>query len=639
MIKVTLPDGKVLEVERGTTVGQVAHMIGPRLGKAALGGKLNGELVDTMRPIEADAKIEILTEKNDDALYLLRHSAAHMLATAVRKLRPKAGIGFGPPIEDGFYYDFDVGEPFTPEDVERIEEEMRVISVEQQPFERQQVSKDEARRLFADDPLKLERLKELGDDEVITVYRNGPFLDLCRGPHVPDTGRVKHFKLMNVAGAYWRGDEKRQMLQRIYGTAWLTEEALEQHLFRLEEAKRRDHRKLGRDLDLYWFHPFSPGAAFWSGRGESIFHELGEWMRSTLLRNDYQIVKTPLLYNKGLWEISGHWGKYRENMFLVLDNETGEHDFSMKPMNCPSHFLMYAAKRHSYRDLPIRYATQDVLHRNEVSGALSGLTRVRQFQQDDAHIILTEDQITDEARRLVGLIDYFYNTLGLKYIVKFGTRPEQRIGDDALWDRAEAGLRNALESIGLPYQENPGDGAFYGPKIDFHVQDAIGRTWQLGTIQLDYNNPERFNLWYVGEDNAEHRPVIIHRAIFGSFERFIAILVEHFAGAFPLWLAPEQVRVLPITDEVKRAAAEYVSQLKKDGIRATVDDRTETLNYKIRDAETHKVPYMAVIGKREAESGNVAVRRQGAGQKQEIISRESFKERLLTEIRSKALLT
>jgi threonyl-tRNA synthetase len=639
MIKVTLPDGKVLEVERGTTVGQVAHMIGPRLGKAALGGKLNGELVDTMRPIEADAKIEILTEKNDDALYLLRHSAAHMLATAVRKLRPKAGIGFGPPIEDGFYYDFDVGEPFTPEDVERIEEEMRVISVEQQPFERQQVSKDEARRLFADDPLKLERLEELGDDEVITVYRNGPFLDLCRGPHVPDTGRVKHFKLMNVAGAYWRGDEKRQMLQRIYGTAWLTEEALEQHLFRLEEAKRRDHRKLGRDLDLYWFHPFSPGAAFWSGRGESIFHELGEWMRSTLLRNDYQIVKTPLLYNKGLWEISGHWGKYRENMFLVLDNETGEHDFSMKPMNCPSHFLMYAAKRHSYRDLPIRYATQDVLHRNEVSGALSGLTRVRQFQQDDAHIILTEDQITDEARRLVGLIDYFYNTLGLKYIVKFGTRPEQRIGDDALWDRAEAGLRNALESIGLPYQENPGDGAFYGPKIDFHVQDAIGRTWQLGTIQLDYNNPERFNLWYVGEDNAEHRPVIIHRAIFGSFERFIAILVEHFAGAFPLWLAPEQVRVLPITDEVKRAAAEYVSQLKKDGIRATVDDRTETLNYKIRDAETHKVPYMAVIGKREAESGNVAVRRQGAGQKQEIISRESFKERLLTEIRSKALLT
>src|SRR5688572_3812183 len=590
-----------------------------------------------MRPLDADARIEILTEKNDDALYLLRHSAAHMLATAVRKVRPKAGIGFGPPIEDGFYYDFDVSEPFTPEDVERIEEEMRKVSGEEQSFERQQVSKDEARKLFADDPLKLERLSELGDDEVITVYRNGPFLDLCRGPHVPDTGRVKHFKLMSVAGAYWRGDEKRQMLQRIYGTAWFTKEELEQHLHRLEEAKRRDHRKLGRDLDLYWFHAFSPGAAFFTSRGETIFHELGEWMRSTLLRNDYHIVKTPLLYNKGLWEISGHWGKYRENMFLVLDNETGEHDFSLKPMNCPSHFLMYAAKRHSYRDLPIRYATQDVLHRNEVSGALSGLTRVRQFQQDDAHLIMTEDQITDEARKLVELIDYFYNALGLKYIVKFGTRPQQRIGDDALWDRAESGLRNALESIGLPYQENPGDGAFYGPKIDFHVQDAIGRTWQLGTIQLDYNNPERFDLWYVGEDNADHRPVIIHRAIFGSLERFIAILVEHFAGAFPVWLAPEQVRVLPITDEVKSAAAAYVKQLKDAGIRATLDERTETLNYKIREAETMKVPYMVVIGKREAESGNVAVRRQGAGAKQEILSAQAFQERLLEEIKTKAL--
>jgi threonyl-tRNA synthetase len=637
MIKVTLPDGKTLEVERGTTVGQVAHMIGARLGKAALGGKLNGELTDVMRPIESDAAIEILTEKNADALYLLRHSAAHMLATAVRKVRPKAGIGFGPPIEDGFYYDFDVSEPFTPEDVERIEAEMRNVASEAQQFERQQVSKAEARQLFADDPLKLERLEELGDDEVITVYRNGPFLDLCRGPHVPDTGRVKHFKLMSVAGAYWRGDEKRQMLQRIYGTAWFSKEALEQHLHRIEEAKRRDHRKLGRELDLFWFHQFSPGAPFFTARGETIFHELGEWMRSTLLRHGYHIVKTPLLYNKGLWEISGHWGKYRENMFLVLDNETGEHDFSLKPMNCPSHFLMFNAKRHSYRDLPIRYATQDVLHRNEVSGALSGLTRVRQFQQDDAHLIMTEDQITDEARKLVELIDYFYHTLGLKYIVKFGTRPAQRIGDDALWDRAEAGLRGALVAIGLPYEENPGDGAFYGPKIDFHVQDAIGRTWQLGTIQLDYNNPERFDMWYVGEDNADHRPVIIHRAIFGSLERFIAILVEHFAGAFPLWLAPEQVRVLPITDEVKDVAARYVEQLRDAGIRASLDERTETLNYKIREAETQKVPYMAVVGKREAENGSVAVRKQGAGQKQDVLPLTEFVDRLREQIATKAL--
>ncbi|MGQ0561604.1 MAG: threonine--tRNA ligase, partial [Gemmatimonadota bacterium] len=419
--------------------------------------------------------------------------------------------------------------------------------------------------------------------------------------------------------------------------AWFTKEDLEQYLHRIEEAKRRDHRKLGRELDLFMFHEFSPGAAYFTDRGETLFHELSTWMRSTLLRNDYEIVKTPLLYNKGLWEISGHWGKYRENMFLVLDNETGEHDFSLKPMNCPSHHILFASKRRSYRELPIRYATQDVLHRNEVSGALSGLTRVRQFQQDDAHLYLAESQITEEVRRLVELIDYFYNTLGLKYAVKFGTRPEQRVGDDALWDRAEAGLRNALESLGLAYQENAGDGAFYGPKIDFHVEDAIGRTWQLGTIQLDYANPERFDLTYVGEDNKEHRPVIIHRAIFGSFERFIAILIEHFGGVFPVWLAPEQVRVLPITDEVMPAARAYVQELRHAGIRASLDERTETLNYKIRDAETHKVPYMAVLGKREAAEGTVAVRRQGAGAKQEVMPRADFVARLSEQIASRAL--
>ena len=637
MIKITLPDGKTLDVENGATVLHVAEQIGPRLAKAALGAKVNGELTDLMRPLDADARIEILTEKNEDALYLVRHSAAHMLATAVRKVRPKAGIGFGPPIEDGFYYDFDVTEPFTPEDVERIEAEMQKVSQEDQSFERRQVSKAEARQLFADDPLKLERLEELGEDEVISVYRNGPFLDLCRGPHVPSTGRVKHFKLLSVAGAYWRGDEKRQMLQRIYGTAWFTREELEQYLHRIEEAKRRDHRKLGRELDLFMFHAFSPGAAYFTDRGEKIFHELSTWMRSTLLQNDYQIVKTPLLYNKGLWEISGHWGKYRENMFLVLDNETGEHDFSLKPMNCPSHHIMFASKKRSYRELPIRYGTQDVLHRNEVSGALSGLTRVRQFQQDDAHLYMAESQITEEVRKLVELIDYFYGTLGLKYVVKFGTRPAQRVGDDALWDRAEAGLRAALEQLALPYQENPGDGAFYGPKIDFHVQDAIGRTWQLGTIQLDYANPERFDLTYVGEDNKEHRPVIIHRAIFGSLERFIAILIEHFGGAFPVWLAPEQVRVLPITDDVKDAAAGFVRELRAAGVRADLDDRTETLNYKIREAETQKVPYMAVLGKREAEAGTVAVRRRGAGAKQEILGRTPFLEQVQGEIASKAL--
>src|SRR5262245_33112010 len=637
MIKVTLPDGKVLEVEPGAPVSAVAERIGPRLAKAALAAKVNGQTVDLMRPLEEDARIEILTDKNGEALDVLRHSAAHMLATAVRAVRPDAGIGFGPSIENGFYYDFDVKEPFTPEDLEKIEARMRDVSAEDQPFERKQVDKAEARKLFSDDPLKLERLEELGADEVITVYRNGPFLDLCRGPHVPSTGRVKHFKLLHTAGAYWRGDEKRQMLQRIYGTAWFSEQDLNQHLTRLEEARKRDHRKLGRELDLFVLHPWSPGAVFWTHRGTTIYRALVDWMQSTLFKNGYEDVKTPLIYNKALWELSGHWGKYRENMFLVLDNETGEHDFGLKPMNCPSHYLLYSSKRRSYRELPLRFSTQDVLHRNEVSGALSGLTRVRQFQQDDAHIFISDSQIADEVRRLTELVNYFYSTLGLEYKIMFGTRPAQRIGDDALWDRAEAGLRAALVALGLPYTENPGDGAFYGPKIDFHVADSIGRTWQLGTIQLDYNAPERFDLLYIGEDNKEHRPVVIHRAIFGSFERFIAILIEHFAGAFPLWLSPEQVRVLPITDDQVEACRRIATELESAGLRAWVDDRSGTLNYKIREAETQKVPYMAVVGAREAEAGTVAVRRRGAGKKQEIEPLEAFIGRLKVEVETRAL--
>jgi threonyl-tRNA synthetase len=637
MIKVTLPDGKVLELEDGATVLQAAERIGPRLAKAALAAKVNGEVVDVMRPLEQDARIEILTEKNEDALSVVRHSAAHMLATAVRAVRPDAGIGFGPAIENGFYYDFAVKEPFTPEDLERIEAKMREVSSADQSFERRQVNKAEARELFADDPLKLERLEELGDDEVITVYRNGPFLDLCRGPHVPSTGRVKHFKLLNTAGAYWRGDEKRQMLQRIYGTAWISEQDLQQYLHQQEEARKRDHRKLGRELDLFFMHPWAPGAVFWTSRGTTVQRELGDWMRDVLFQNGYEEVKTPLMYNKGLWELSGHWGKYRENMFLVLDTESGEHDFSLKPMNCPSHYLLYQSKKHSYRELPIRYATQDVLHRNEVSGALSGLTRVRQFQQDDAHIFIAEEQIADEVRRLTELVDYFYRTLGLQYKMYFGTRPEQRIGDDGMWDRAEAGLQAALEALKLPYKLNQGDGAFYGPKIDFHVADSLGRTWQLGTIQLDYAAPERFDLTYVGEDNKEHRPVVIHRAIFGSFERFIAILIEHFGGAFPLWLAPEQVRVLPITDDALPACRALVEQLQQAKLRSWLDDRSGTLNYKIREAETQKVPYMAVMGAREAAAGTVAVRKHGAGKKQEILSVADFIGRLRGEVDGRSL--
>lgn len=636
-VRITLPDGSVREVPAGTTAREVAASIGPRLAKAALAAKLDGRVIDLDRPIERDARLEIVTEKSPEALEVVRHSTAHVLATAVRRVRPEAKIGFGPAIEDGFYYDFEVDHPFTPEELERIEQEMQRVVQEAQPFERREVSREEARALFAGDPLKLERLEELGDDEVISVYRNGEFLDLCRGPHVPDTGRLKHFKLLNTAGAYWRGDSSRQMLQRIYGTAWLSREDLERHLHRLEEARKRDHRRLGRELDLFWFHPVAPGAALWTQRGTTLYRILQDYVYELLQRNGYEEVKTPLLYNKALWEQSGHWGKYRENMFLVLDAETGEHDYSLKPMNCPSHHLLFAAKRRSYRDLPIRYSTQDVLHRNEVSGALSGLTRVRQFAQDDAHIYLAEEQIEAEVRRLVALLDQVYGTFGLPYAAKFATRPEQRIGTDAMWDRAEAALQAALEATGLPYERNEGEGAFYGPKIDFEVSDSIGRRWQLCTIQLDYAAPERFDLEYVGEDNQPHRPVVIHRAILGSFERFIAILIEHFAGAFPVWLAPVQVAVLPISDEQLASARALAEQLGAAGLRAEVDERSETLNYKIREAELQKVPYMAVVGAREAEAGTVAVRARGAGRKQLVLDRADFVARVADQARSRTL--
>ena len=635
-VRVTLPDGSVRELPRGATVRDLAEGIGPRLARAALAAKVDGQVVDLMRPLEGDARVEILTERDADALPVLRHSAAHVLATAVRRVRPEAGIGFGPAIDDGFYYDFAVDRPFTPEDLERIEQEMQSVAKADDPFEREAVDRAQAGRVFADDPLKLERLAELGDDETITLYRNGPFVDLCRGPHVPSTGRLKHFKLLNAASAYWRGDSKRQVLQRIYGTAFFSKEALEEHLHRIEEARRRDHRRLGKELDLFQFHPVSPGAAFWTPKGTTLYNTLVEFVRERQ-RDDFLEIKTPLLYDKALWEQSGHWGKYKENMFLVLDSETGEHDMSLKPMNCPSHFLYFASARHSYRELPTRYVTFDVLHRNELSGALSGLTRVRQFQQDDCHCFISEAQIADEVAFLLGFILGHYEAFGLKATLKFATRPEQRIGSDEMWDRAEAGLRAALEATGQPYELKEGDGAFYGPKIDFDVTDSIGRAWQLGTIQLDYSNPERFDLTFVGEDNQPHRPVVIHRAVCGSLERFIAILIEHFAGAFPVWLAPVQVAVIPISDEQADVARVYGAELKAMGIRTEVDDRNETLNYRVREAELQKVPYMAVIGGREAEGGTAAVRVRGAGKKQEVVDRTELAQRILAQVRSRTL--
>ena len=632
----TLPDGSTREVAAGTPPRDVVASIGPRLLLAAIAVSVDGEVQDLQTPLRKGGAFTVITEKDPRALGVLRHSGAHVLATAVRRLRPDAKIGFGPAIDDGFYYDFEVEKPFTPEDVEAFEAEMRKVAAEKLPFVRAEVSQHEAAKVFSDDPLKLERLADFeGTDEVISTYTDGSFTDLCRGPHVPDTSYLKHFKLLHTAGAYWRGDEKRQMLQRIYATAFFKKEELDAHLHRIEEAKRRDHRVLGKALDLFQFFPVSPGAAFWSPRGTTLYNTVEAFVRERQ-REHFLEVKTPLLYSKTLWEQSGHWGKYKENMFLVLNSETNEHDMSLKPMNCPSHYVFYNSHKHSYRELPIRYVTFDVLHRNEVSGALSGLTRVRQFAQDDCHVFLREDQITSEVKFLMDFILGYYDAFGLPATLRFATRPPVRIGSDELWDRAEASLRAALESTGRPYELKPGDGAFYGPKIDFDVTDSIGRQWQLGTIQLDYNAPERFDLEYVGEDNTAHRPVVIHRAVSGSFERFIAILIEHYAGAFPVWLSPEQVRVLPISDELTDVARAVTDKMKAAGIRAHLET-SESLNYRIRQAEVMKVPYMAVIGKREAEAGTIAVRARGEGKKQDVVGVDAFIERVHNEIATRAL--
>jgi threonyl-tRNA synthetase len=638
-LTLVLPDGATRSVPAGTLPADVVRSIGERLLGAAVAVSVDGEIQDLMTPLRKGGAFRVLTERDPEALGVLRHSAAHVLATAVRRLRPDAKIGFGPAIEDGFYYDFEVASPFTPEDLSAFEAEMRKVVGEKYPFVREEVDPIEARKRFVDDPLKLERLDDFTDpNEIISTYTDGPFIDLCKGPHVPDTGRLKHFKLLHTAGAYWRGDEKRQMLQRIYGTAWFRKDDLDQYLYRIEEAKKRDHRRLGRELDLFMFHPFSPGSAFWTERGTLLYNLLVDYCRERQQR-DFAEIRTPLLYNKGLWELSGHWGKYRENMFLVLDNESGQHDISLKPMNCPSHYLLYLAKRHSYRELPLRYVTFDVLHRNELTGALSGLTRVRQFAQDDCHVFLREDQITEEVKFLMDFILGYYESFGLTATLKFATRPDTRIGDDAMWDRAEAALRAALEATGKPYALKEGDGAFYGPKIDFDVTDSLGRAWQLGTIQLDYAAPERFDLAYVGEDNAEHRPVVIHRAVSGSLERFIAILIEHFAGAFPTWLAPEQVRVLPISEEQAPVAEKIVERMVRAGIRASLDDRSETLKYRVAEGARMKTPYMCVVGRREAEANQVAVNTRGAGegQKPAPVAVEEFIRRTRAEIDSRAL--
>ncbi len=634
-ITVTLPDGSKQQVAKGTAIADfVKQKIGAGLARAAIFAQVNGKDVDLSRPFESDATLRIFTNKSPEALEVVRHDAAHVVASVVQRLFPGTQVTIGPTIEDGFYYDFYRPTPFTPEDLEKIEAEANAEIAKDLPFVRREVSPEEAEKLFSSkgETFKVEIIRDVVEKgaKTLTLYSHGDWVDFCLGPHGPSTGKIGVIKLLSSSGAYWRGDHRNPMLQRIYGTAFFDKKALEEHLHRIEEAKKRDHRKLGKELDLFYFHPFSPGAAFWSPKGTALYQVLSDYMRKLTLDNGYVEVKTPLLYNKGLWEISGHWGKYRENMFLVLDNETGEHDFGLKPMNCPSHHLFYGFKKRSYRDLPMRLHTQDILHRNEASGTLGGLTRVRQFAQDDAHIYCEEKQIGDEVRRFIELVDRVYNAVGLKYSAKFSTRPEVRLGDDALWDRLETTLKKVLDDLKLPYQLAPGNGAFYGPKFDFDVSDSIGRTWQLGTIQLDYLAAERFNLTYVGEDNSEHRPVVLHRAIYGSFERFIAILVEHFAGAFPVWLAPVQAVLVTVADRHLDHARKVLSVLRGKGFRAELDERGATLNAKIREAQLQKIPFTLVVGDKEVEQNAVSPRRYG-GEDLKLMPLSAFLELLTKE--------
>jgi threonyl-tRNA synthetase len=615
-ISITLPDGSSRAVPPGTRVREIAAAISPRLAKAAVAGVVDDRLVDLSYSLERDAKVRVVTPDSPEALGLYRHSTAHLLAAAVTNLFSGVQCGIGPAIEDGFYYDFVVPHPFVPEDLEAIEKKMRELAQQNLPYERQMWPREEAKQFFGNrgEPLKVQLIDEktAGQHEVscYTIKDRDTFVDFCAGPHVPSTGKLKAFKLLSTSNAYWKGDARNQPMQRIYGTAFLVEKDLQEHLRRLEEAKKRDHRKIGREQKLFMFHPWAPGATFWLAKGTVLYNTLTTYMREVLIPAGYVEVKAPIVFNKALWEASGHWQHYRENMFLV-DSE-GE-QLGLKAMNCPGHFLMYASEVRSYRDLPLRLHEQTPLHRNEPSGVLSGLTRVRQFSQDDAHCFVMESQIAEEVERLLRLVTRVYGDFGMKPEMKLSTRPPEFLGTVETWDRAEAGLKRALDAAGEAYTINEGDGAFYGPKIDFDVTDAIGRKWQCATIQLDYMQAERFNLTYVGPDNAEHRPVIIHRAIFGSFERFIALLIEHFAGAWPLWLAPVQAVVLPIADRHLAYAGAVRDQLEAAGLRVELDERQEKIGYKIRQAQLQKVPYMLVIGDRETADGTVSVRSRSAG--------------------------
>ena len=634
-MKIHLPDGRELTLPEGSRAADVAAAIGPGLARAAVAAVVNGEVVDLNRPMEDGDSVRLLTERDAEALAVLRHSAAHVLATAVREMIPGAGIGFGPAIDDGFYYDFDVPEPFTPEQIAAIEERMKAVIQADHPFERRVVTRDEARDLFADDALKLERLEEFDEDETITVYQDGPFLDLCRGPHIPGTGRLRHFKLLSAAGAYWRGDERRRMLQRIYGTAFFRAKDLRTHLHRLEEAKKRDHRVLGKKLDLFSIQEeVGAGLVLWHPNGGRLRRIIEDFLRETLVAHGYEIVYTPHLASEELYRISGHLDVFSDDMFPPMDDNGLR--FRMKPMNCPHHFMIYRSRVRSWRDLPLRFAELGTCYRYERSGALHGMLRVRSFTQDDAHIFIREDQIEEEYGRLLELGDYLLKIFGYDYRAALSTRPKKAIGDPAIYDAASDRLAGVLHDRGLDFEIDEGGGAFYGPKVDILVTDALGREWQGGTFQLDFLMPERFGLEYVGADNRRHQAVVIHRTLLGSMERFVGGLIEHYGGAFPLWLAPVQVRVLPVSQQWTASARELVAQLEAAGLRAELDER-ETLGYRIRNAETMKIPCMAIVGQREAEARTVSVRRRGRGRKQIAMERGEFVARLRKESSERVL--
>ena len=632
-VKIILPDGSAKEYAAGTTLGEAVKQLSNSLAKKVLAANVNGELTDLREELVDGSEVAFLTFEEDGGKHTLRHTASHVMAQAVKRLWPDAKLAIGPAIDKGFYYDIDMEHTLTPEDLTKIEKEMSRIVKENLPITKSVMPRQEAIEFFKakNEDYKVELIQDLPEDAVISCYSQGDFIDLCAGPHVASTGKVKAFKLQSIAGAYWRGDEKNKMLQRIYGTAFEKKEELDAYLHMLEEAAKRDHRKLGKELGLFVIKEEGPGFPFFLPKGMALRNELENFWREVHHEFEYEEIRTPIILNKQLWETSGHWFHYRENMYTTIIDEE---EYAIKPMNCPGGILVYQNEMHSYRDFPLRYAELGLVHRHELSGALHGLFRVRAFTQDDAHVFMLPSQMQSELMKVIELFDRIYSQFGLKYHVELSTKPDNAMGDDAIWEAATEALRNAIEAKGIPYVINPGDGAFYGPKLDYHIEDSLGRTWQCGTIQLDMNLPERFQIEYVGEDGQKHRPIMIHRACFGSMERFIGILTEHYAGAFPTWMAPVQVKILPISEKHVEYAKELAKQMHHDYVRVEVDDRSEKIGYKIRQAQMAKVPYMLVVGDKEVEEGTVNVRKHG-GDELGSVPFEEFFNSIKTEIKER----